>query len=413
MKIRIAKGIKDNRKILILFFIVAWVLRIAYLSSRAERLIIFGWIDWWDEMAQNFLIGRGFLAENPFGGSQPFYALRGPIFPVFLLFNHLLFGNNFFLIKVMICLLNALTIFLIYDIAKGIFEKKIGLFAAAISAVFPTFIYFSIVSAPDILATFLLAITISLLLRGSRNNSYLINAIGGIALGLTILCRSAYIAFLPFVLFWQGFVASSSSRGRKSVIIFLFTLLTMMPWVVRNYRIMHAFIPLSTNGGWVFWSANNPYMNKGPRGQCMPTEIENLKEKLKRMSEVEADSYLRQITFSYIRKNPLLYCQRALNRFGRFWALFPHKKYYSYSFWLGSGVIYIPLFLLAFVGALFAKEKQKDCSLFYFLFLSQTIVNMVTRACIRYRLPIEPYLIILATFGFFVIRSKIKCQKEF
>jgi len=186
-----------------------------------------------------------------------------------------------------------------------------------------------------------------------------------------------------------------------------------MPWVVRNYRIMHAFIPLSTNGGWVFWSANNPYMNKGPRGQCMPTEIGNLKEKLKRMSEVEADSYLRQITFSYIRKNPLLYCQRALNRFGRFWALFPHKKYYSYSFWLGSGVIYIPLFLLAFVGALFAKEKQKDCSLFYFLFLSQTIVNMVTRACIRYRLPIEPYLIILATFGFFVIRSKIKCQKEF
>ena len=364
-------------------------------------------------MAQNFLIGRGFLAKSPFGGTQSFYALRGPIFPIFLVFGRFLFGNNFFIIKIIICLLSALTIFLIYNIAKGIFGKKIGLFAAVVSAVFPTFIYFSAVSAPDILTTFLLALTIYLLLKGNGNNSYLLNVISGIALGLTVLSRSAYIAFLPFVLIWQGFFSSSPLRWKKAILIFLFAILTMSPWTIRNYFLLHSFVPLSTNGGWVFWSANNPYMDNGPRGECMPTEIANLKEKLKKMSEVKADSYLRQKTFSYVKRNPLLYCRRVINRFTRFWGVFPHKKYYPYLFWLGSGVIYIPLFLLVFIGILFAKEKQKDCALFYFLFLSQTIVYMATRACIRYRLSIEPYLIILATFGFFAIKEKIKWQKRF
>lgn len=173
---------------------------------------------------------------------------------------------------------------------------------------------------------------------------------------------------------------------------------------MRNYLVTHSFIPLSTNGGFTLWIGNNPYITEYARGHCIPTEIPIVKEKLKEMSEAEINSYLVHSATSYIKENPLLYWQRVCNRFCRFWAPFPHRKYYSYFYWLAGGFIYLPLFFLAFSGALFAKEKQKVCSLFYLLFLSQSIVYMALYACIRYRFPIEPYLIILATSGFYVLK---------
>ncbi len=405
-----------NKKILILLFLAGWLLRLSYLFLRGDRFVC-NWEDGWNPMAQNFLKGNGFCMTGRLGGGpgQVCYAFRGPVFLTFLVINYLFFGNNNFLAtKIMVCLINALTIFFVYDIAKRIFGEKIGFSSAGIFAIFPTFIYFCGVSAPDILGTFFLALTIFLLLRGSEGNgSCLINIGSGIALGLTILSRSAYATFLPFVLIWQISFTSSLYRWKKSAITLLFALLAMIPWVGRNYRLTHTFVPLTTNGGWVFLQANNPYINDRIRGDLFPTEIPTIREKLKGMSEVKADSYLRQKAFFYIRKDPFLYCQRALSRFGRFWAPFPHKKYYSFSYWLGSSFIYIPLFLLAFIGALFAKEKQKVCSLFYFLFLSQTIVNMATRACIRYRLPLEPYLIILATSGFYALKERLKWQRKY
>jgi hypothetical protein len=30
------------------------------------------------------------------------------------------------------------------------------------------------------------------------------------------------------------------------------------PWSIRNYRVFDAFVPISTNGGGVFYLANNP-----------------------------------------------------------------------------------------------------------------------------------------------------------
>src|SRR6185503_8545942 len=48
------------------------------------------------------------------------------------------------------------------------------------------------------------------------------------------------------------------SRWVAGVVTLLLAAAVVVPWSVRNYRVLHAYVPISTNGGSVFYRANNP-----------------------------------------------------------------------------------------------------------------------------------------------------------
>jgi len=74
--------------------------------------------------------------------------------------------------------------------------------------------------------------------------------------------------------------------------ILLFFVLTLSPWIIRNYRVFGKFIPGTTMGGRVFWEGNNPYSEGGPC-RYFPEEIE-------KMPEAERDSMLWNLQNHYI-----------------------------------------------------------------------------------------------------------------
>jgi len=45
---------------------------------------------------------------------------------------------------------------------------------------------------------------------------------------------------------------------KNFLIASLFMAATIAPWTYRNWRVLHAWVPISTNGGDVFYRANNP-----------------------------------------------------------------------------------------------------------------------------------------------------------
>ena len=63
------------------------------------------------------------------------------------------------------------------------------------------------------------------------------------------------------------FVLLSREGRRRGTITAAVTLLvavaTVAPWTIRNYRVLDAFVPVSTNGGSVFYLANNPLATGG------------------------------------------------------------------------------------------------------------------------------------------------------
>jgi hypothetical protein len=171
----------------------------------------------------------------------------------------------------LVCYLAAAT--LIARLAYIVAGKTAALYATIMFAIWPSMIAFTGLAASEhtfiplfVLACFPLFVSESIALR--------LSPIFGIAAGLAALTRSVAL-LLPLVwligmwvrdhykfTFWRD-------RARVLALTTFFMLLAVVPWTVRNYRVLHALIPVSTNGGSIFYRANNPWASGGwtPRGE--------------------------------------------------------------------------------------------------------------------------------------------------
>ena len=83
----------------------------------------------------------------------------------------------------------------------------------------------------------------------------------------------------------------------------------------------------------------------------------------------------------------------------RFWRLWPHAEFVGAGAAVVGGLSFTPVLLLAVWGAAASGQQWRPLLLFYLLFLYYTGLHMVFMAITRYRVPIVPYLIVLAAWG--------------
>lgn len=79
--------------------------------------------------------------------------------------------------------------------------------------------------------------------------------------------------------------------------------LAIAPWTIRNYRVFHAFVPISANSGSNLWMGNNP----DSKGFYMPEP-----EEYRAWGEVERDRKLGQIAKAYMLQDPLRTAKNTL-----------------------------------------------------------------------------------------------------
>ena len=108
----------------------------------------------------------------------------------------------------------------------------------------------------------------------SKSAALRLSPIFGIAAGLAALTRS--VALLLPLVWLLGLWVRDRYRftfWRDNAKVLALTIMSMMltvaPWTIRNYRVLHALIPVSTNGGSIFYRANNPLATGSwtPRGE--------------------------------------------------------------------------------------------------------------------------------------------------
>jgi hypothetical protein len=64
-----------------------------------------------------------------------------------------------------------------------------------------------------------------------------------------------------------------------------------------------------------------------------------------------------------------------------------------------SAFTFVPVLLLSGLGLLFARNNMRRLSPVLLFGLGYTAINMIMAGTIRYRLPLEPFLLILASFA--------------
>jgi hypothetical protein len=224
---------------------------------------------------------------------------------------------------------------------------------------------------------------------------------GGLLLAASSLVRPSAVP-LAIVL---GIVASFAVRpvdGRPAfrpqsplpvaATMLLLTAAVLNPWAYRNDRVLGTWVWTTTNSGVTAYDGFNPDAD-GSSNQSVLRALPQLKA----MNEVERSTYLSGRATEFIRENPKRALALAVKKAGRTWSPIPlSAEYGSWKHRLVGLAYSVPLYLLAVMGLASANLTRSAKLLLLTPALYFTVVHMASVGSLRYRVPVEPLLAVLA-----------------
>lgn len=359
--------------------------------------------------ALNLLAGRGFI-NNDTGLPT---SRRPPLYPLFLAFIYYIFGVNYFAVRFIQSIISAFLCIVIYYIAKKAFDQKVALVSAAMLVFYQPHIYYLYFGGPgfllsETLFTLLLTLTIFFLSMSFSEHAYIDQKniiLAGFFLGLASLTRPEVALFPLFLVFL--FLAKNKFQNRliiKKIALFsLVFILSILPWMIRNYLVQKAPVPLTTLGGYIFWSGNNP-TSRGGWGRDFPKFDKIDHEQLSLLSEAKIDRLFYKAGIEFLIKNYKLIPKLFLKKLLVFWNIF--NEFGSYNFYYGI------IFMFALLNIIFLLSSKfkcdMNCLLLVIVFIYFNFVALVFFGDPRYRYPIEPFIIIFASAGILGLYENFK-----
>jgi len=405
----------SNRKLIFAIFLFSFLIRIFYVVSLKPRNISPDGHSW-------NLIACNIANGNDYGGSW-----RAPIYSYFLAGIYFLCGDHppeglskkgIFFARILQAIISSFTVVLIFFIGAKIFNETSGLISAFLMSFYPYLIFY----AGDILAetiyTFFIALSIYFLLNFLEKDCLKNRALSGISLGLTFLVKGSFLLFYVFVFLWILIKKKNFFKTMKiSISIFLFTGLTILPWAVRNSLFYKSFMIMPPGGGLVLWQSNNPLAIKLETTGSIDTEKDRWdtpfeywpherEKEIKKLGILEAEKQFKREALAFILINPKDFLRHMKLRFFHFWLLWPRigsrrNKLIAKctSAWI------LPLGWLGIILSL--KKYWRETILLIFLIATFNFTHMIFFCNIRYRVPIDPYLIIFAGYTIFRLGKKM------
>lgn len=355
-------------------------------------------------LARSVLAGEG-LRFFDARFSDDVYAYRSPGYPIFLVAC----GGSVRVARVVQAILDTSTVLAAYILARRWLPHRAGLLAGAIIAFNPFLIYFSALILSETLFTAMLAWGMVLLVW--RANFLW----GGVILSISGLVRPGAVA-LPivlgvgavFVMHHRGELGSSVLRLPVAATMLALVLAILLPWASRNNQRLGRWIWLTTNGGITRYDGFNPEAT-GASDQSFLSRPEM--KRLKSMSEVERDEYLAELANRWIAETwhtqPSRLVRLTLAKVGRTWSPVPlSAEFGNRSLYRIAAMAYsIPFYLLVVIGAWRGRIPRRGAIFLLLPAVYFTLVHMLSVGSLRYRVPVEPALAVLAAAGWAFVRG--------
>jgi 4-amino-4-deoxy-L-arabinose transferase-like glycosyltransferase len=239
----------------------------------------------------------------------------------------------------------------------------------------------------------------------------------GVAAGLAALTKGegALLPIIPLAMWWGHYPRAAWLR--RAAVLLVAMVLTVAPWTIRNAIEMDAFIPVSTNASTTLWSGHNANANGGPT-YAPPSLLARIPKSLDpTQHEVEEARLLRREAISWAIHNPhkelgliprkLIQLGNATSSVFSIWFNPPpdravHTSALRIYMPLGDAfdyfLIFVTLASLVLIGArrLWRIHPLMQGVLAY-LVLSLVTYGFVYYGQFRYRLVMEPMMILVAT----------------
>lgn len=395
---------------LLLTLIVAFAVRLGLAFVVEQRVaaapgsvcLIAGDAAGYWELAQKIVAGQDYSIYAP-----PRYALRMPGFPLLLALSQRLFGESTLAARLLLVCVGTAACGLTYWLGRELCDPVTGLLAAIYTALSPTMALFSVLLLSETAFAATLLASLIAIARTARHADGVsstrffdgVSLLAGVLIGVATYMRPTWLYVGPTI----AVVCLWSRRGNRSAKSILASIgwlvvgvvVTMSPWVARNYSVTGHLVPT------ILWVGPSLYdgLHPGATGDSDMTFFER-ELLLEKMSEYEMDREYRRRAIAFASENPGRALQLAVVKQSRYWSLVPHAaEFRDATLHVIVLLATLPLFVFALCGAWWAR---RDVSL---LFLAAGAIvlfaglHLLFVGSLRYRLPAEYPLAVLAASG--------------
>ncbi len=342
-----------------------------------------------------------------------------PLVPLIFGFLYKVFGAGLLAPRLFQALLDAMVAGMIFRLSRLALPS--GSQAPGIAALIYVFYPFSIMFSGALITQpiylFLQFASIYLFYQFLQKPDWDSAALFGVAFGMTILSRISIITFAPFFLLALVLWKPGPKKWFPAVAALTLAGLMLIPWAARNQRELGESLILPTKGGRNLWEYNNQLFSQERLKAVDLQGIDKLyqdfalknyervngKEYIEfpnfsGQTEIERDRILNHNVTQFIKLNPGIYLKLCALRFYQLFRITPthhQHPFFKIASWGSFGWI-LPLSVLGFILLL---PHWRRFALIYLLALYNVGVHTLTASGIPHRLPIDPFLIMMAAFG--------------
>ncbi len=300
--------------------------------------------------------------------------------------------------------IGAGTVLLTVAAARGWgLSHRAAVAAAAIVACDPVLVAQTRSVMTEPLAALLIAAALAALTRPGLSGAVL----GGLAFGLGALCRPSLLPAGLMTVLAIALTSHGSWRVRLGQALALLAAIAAMlvPWALRNERIVGEPVFTTSHGGYTLYLANNPvYYDEvvnGPPGAVWTGQNQRLwwasvDLATLGMTELEADRAMRSEALRVMADRPRDFARATLARLGRFWGLAPAGAVYSQRLRLltaaWTGPLWIALVLGLWTGRVWVWPRVAAPVMVFALMA----VHTVYWTDLRMRAPVVPAIALIA-----------------
>jgi 4-amino-4-deoxy-L-arabinose transferase-like glycosyltransferase len=387
-----------RRTVLIGLLIVAFALRLA------AALILPIDYRFRDDAIEYVSDARHLLKLGVFGEEPGIpYATIPPGYPLFIAAVFALTYQSMMAVRLAQVVLATLMVWLTYLVGQEAISKRIGLLGALISAVYPVWIVWPVFFLTETLYTVLLLTFVWCLVRSMKTCTAKYAIITGVTFGLALLTREMLFLFpllLPFALWWSR--VSWKCAWRYLLLFALATLLTLSPWLMRNYRTFgQVFYTTRTEAirykltGSGYLAPRYKYLADENTPPPPPNDPPEYYERYGRQSE--------WFSVNFLLTHPATYFRHLANRLVEFW-LHPNGLHSLPDNLIIRGAyiaVHISVLALAGVGLVTGlKRREVATGVFTLLLVYITGTSLFfTSPHPRYNLPFLPIVFIFTASG--------------
>jgi 4-amino-4-deoxy-L-arabinose transferase-like glycosyltransferase len=395
-------------------------IRVAYVATFVNRVQVGFDSAWYLLVSGSIAANKGFVDPAKLyvhGVSVP-TAFRPPLYPLFLAGVSKTGVDSARAFQYAGCVVGMITVVLVGLLGRRVGGNAVGLCAAALAAVDPTFLAVDAALMSETLYLPLVAGCIVAVYRAMERPTAWRWAFVGMLSGASILTRSdGAVLLLVLVVPAALFGVRGTWRRRMLLAVASVTVaaLVVAPWVIRNQRQLGVATVSTLQTGTALAGANCPDTYYGHILGSWSLECTDRADR-DTVSEVAYNDELQRDGLSYIRHHAGRLVVVVPVRILRQWSLYAPldaaryeaAEIRNYAWQVLSWAVYLPVLLLAVYGLVLLRRRRAPMLPMVAVIITVTLTAALIYGAQRLRVSVEPVLLVAAAVAIVHIAERVR-----